>query len=257
MNAALGKRPLWARTLDRLRYGFGQKGKARKRAAEAAARAAAFECRSIDTDGGLAQRQYASYRAYVDHQASKLTQIERRLRRVEAEDLESFRSRFAECRALDGQHTILCLGARLGTEVRALMDLGHLAVGVDLNPGVANPYVLHGDFHHLVFPDGSFTAVYTNTLDHVFDLPLLVREIRRVLAPGGTLIADVVPGFEEGHLPGDFESTYWTNVDALVEALTAAGLRLVSRRVLDRKPWQQIILKPASENADERIGQAA
>ncbi|MFZ1428700.1 MAG: class I SAM-dependent methyltransferase [Geminicoccaceae bacterium] len=258
MNAALRKRPLWARTLDRLHYGFGKKGKARKRAAEALARAAAFESQTIDTDGGLPQRRYASYQAYVDHQASKLTQIERRLRRVENEDLESFRSRFADCAALEGQHTVLCLGARLGTEVRALMELGHLAVGVDLNPGAANQYVLHGDFHHLVFPDRSFSAVYTNTLDHVFDLPRLVDEIRRVLVPDGVLIADVVPGFDEGHLPGDFESTYWTNVDALVDALTAAGMRMVSRRALDREPWQQIILKPASGIADKRrINKAA
>ena len=161
-------------------------------------------------DGTLSQRRYASYEAYVDHQASKLTQIERRLRRVEAEDLDSFRTAFADCAALQGRHTVLCLGARLGTEVRALMDLGHLAVGVDLNPGQANRYVLHGDFHQLVFPDASFTAVYTNTLDHVFDLPRMVGEIRRVLKPGGALIADVVPGFDEGHLPGEYE------VDVLV-----------------------------------------
>lgn len=257
MNAALRKRPLWARLGDRLRYGFGQKGKARKRAVEASARAAAFERQSVDTDGGVQQRRYASYQAYVDHQASKLTRIERRLRRVEAEDLESFRSRFADCAALAGNHTVLCLGARLGTEVQALMELGHLAVGVDLNPGASNRYVLHGDFHHLVFPDSSFSAVYTNTLDHVFDLPRLVGEIRRVLVPGGVLIADVVPGFDEGHLPGDFESTYWASVDTLLEALTAAGMRVVSRRALDRDPWQQIILAPVSEAATKRIDRAA
>ena len=76
------------------------------------------------------------------------------------------------------------------------MELGHLAVGVDLNPGAFNRYVLHGDFHHLVFPDSSFSAVYTNTLDHVFDLPRLVGEITRVLAPGGVLIYET---FAQGH----------------------------------------------------------
>ena len=246
MSAGLRKRPLWARGLDRLRYGFGAAGKARKRAAEAAARTLAFERLPTDRDGTLSQRRYASYEAYVEHQASKLTQIERRLRRVEAEDLDSFRTAFADCAALQGRHTVLCLGARLGTEVRALMDLGHLAVGVDLNPGAANRYVLHGDFHQLVFPDASFTAVYTNTLDHVFDLPRMVGEIGRVLKPGGALIADVVPGFDEGHLPGEYESTFWSNVDELVNALTAAGLRLVSRRDLDRTPWQQFVLTPTA-----------
>jgi SAM-dependent methyltransferase len=242
LSAAPRKRPIWARALDRLRYGFGATGKARKQAAEAAKRAVAFERQPTDREGVLPQRRYASYQAYVEHQASKLTKIERRLRRVETEDLDSFRAGFADCAALQGRHTVLCLGARLGTEVRALMDLGHLAVGVDLNPGEANQYVLYGDFHQLVFPDDSFTAVYTNTLDHVFDLPRLVAEIRRVLKPGGALIADVVPGFDEGHLPGEFESTFWANVDELVGVLTASGLRLVSRRELDRAPWQQVVL---------------
>ena len=259
MSGGLRKRPLWARGFDRLRYGFGAAGKARKRAAEAAARTLAFERLPTERDGALSQRRYASYEAYVDHQASKLTQIERRLRRVEAEDLESFRTAFADCAALQGRHTVLCLGARLGTEVRALMDLGHLAVGVDLNPGEANQYVLHGDFHQLVFPDAAFTAVYTNTLDHVFDLPRMVGEIRRVLIPGGALIADVVPGFDEGHLPGEYESTFWSNIDELVDALTAAGLRLVSRRDLDRTPWQQFVMTPASSAsaASGRIGLVA
>lgn len=213
----------------------------------------------MDRDGTLSQRRYASYEAYVDHQASKLTQIERRLRRVEAEDLDSFRTAFTDCPALQGRHTVLCLGARLGTEVRALMDLGHLAVGVDLNPGPANRYVLHGDFHQLVFPDASFTAVYTNTLDHVFDLPRMVGEICRVLKPGGALVADVVPGFDEGHLPGEYESTFWSNVDGLLEALTAAGLRLVSRRDLERTPWQQFVMTPtsAASAAGGRIGLVA
>ena len=118
MSAGLRKRPLWARGLDRLRYGFGAAGKARKRAAEAAARTVAFERLPTDRDGTLSQRRYASYEAYVDHQASKLTQIERRLRRVEAEDLDSFRTAFADCAALQGRHTVLCLGARIiGEEV--------------------------------------------------------------------------------------------------------------------------------------------
>jgi SAM-dependent methyltransferase len=236
------KRPLWQRAVDRLRYGLGSAGKARKRAAEVAARATRFDGEALEDRGGLRRRNYGSFEEYVDHQASKLVRVERRLRRVQDEDLEGFRANFAGCDALRGRHTVLCLGARIGTEVRALMELGHLAVGVDLNPGEANPYVLHGDFHRLVFPDRSFAAVYTNTLDHVFDLPRLIGEVRRVLAPGGAFIADVVPGYDEGHVPGEFESTFWSSLDDLVRALSESGLRLLSRRDLDRPPWQQFVM---------------
>jgi len=230
------------RTLDRLRYGFGAAGKARKRKAEGAARAAAFEGLETDRAGALPRRHYASYEDYIAHQGSKLGQIERRLRRVEGEDLDSFRASFASCAALKGRRTVLCLGARIGTEVRALIELGHLAVGVDLNPGEANRYVLYGDFHHLIFPDRSFAAIYTNTLDHVFDLTKLVSEIRRVLEAGGVLIADVVLGFEEGHLPGEFEATFWSSIDELVDALSKAGLQLISRRTLGHPLMHQLVM---------------
>ena len=87
----------------------------------------------------------------------------------------------------------------------------------------------------------------------------MVSEICRVLKPGGALIADVVPGFDEGHLPGEYKSTFWSNVDQLVDALTAAGLRLVSRRNLARTPWQQFVMTPtsAASAASGRIGLVA
>lgn len=93
--AAAGKRPVWERMLDRLRYGFGADGKARKRAREAARREASFNEQFADRESALPQRRYASYDDYVAHQASKLERIERRLRRVEDEDLDSFRANFA------------------------------------------------------------------------------------------------------------------------------------------------------------------
>ena len=34
--------------------------------------------------------------------------------------------------------TVLCVGARLGGEVRAFKSLGALAIGIDLNPGTLN-----------------------------------------------------------------------------------------------------------------------
>src|SRR5215216_3610430 len=57
---------------------------------------------------------------------------------------------------------VLCLGARQGTEVRAFIDRGGFAVGIDLNPGEKNRYVLIGDFQELQFATGSVDIVYTN-----------------------------------------------------------------------------------------------
>ena len=118
---------------------------------------------------------------------------------------------------------MLCLGARLGTEVRALHSLGHFAVGIDLNPGPKNPYVLPGDFHDLVFADGSVDCIYTNALDHVFELEKVIAEATRVLAPGGIFLAEFEIGFSEGHTPGSYEATHWRDSQQLIDTIRDLG----------------------------------
>jgi hypothetical protein len=62
---------------------------------------------------------------------------------------------------LEGK-TVLCVGARLGGEVRAFMRLGALAIGYDFEPGPRNPWVLWGTGAPLQFGDNLFDYVYTN-----------------------------------------------------------------------------------------------
>jgi SAM-dependent methyltransferase len=76
------------------------------------------------------------------------------------------------------QGPALCLGARLGCEVSVLRKLGFDAVGVDLVPCL--PLVVYGDFHNLRFPSGSFDLVYSNSIDHVYDLKKFLGEASRV-----------------------------------------------------------------------------
>ena len=146
-----------------------------------------------------------------------------------------------------GARTVLCLGVRLGTEVRALHSLGYFAIGIDLNPGEENPYVLPGDFHSVVFPDGSVDAVYTNTLDHVFDLDKMIGEIRRLLRPDGIFIADVLQGYDEGFVPGAYESTHWRDSGAFLEKIRETGgfvlegLRELGQIRRDR--WRQAVFR--------------
>ena len=50
------------------------------------------------------------------------------------------------------------------------IDHGAFAVGIDLNPGRDNRWVVIGDFHALQYADASVDVVYTNSFDHVFEL---------------------------------------------------------------------------------------
>ena len=102
--------------------------------------------------------------------------------------------------------TVLCLAARIGTEVKAFLDLGCRAIGIDLNPGKENPYVVQGDFHDLQYAPQSMDVVYTNSLDHAFDLERIAKEVLKVLKPDGLFLVEAVQGRDQGVDPGFFES---------------------------------------------------
>ncbi|HET7481603.1 MAG TPA: class I SAM-dependent methyltransferase, partial [Actinomycetota bacterium] len=59
--------------------------------------------------------------------------------------------------------------------------------------GVPNLVTVQADSHHLPFPDGTFAAITcSNGLQVIPGLVPSVRELARVLAPGGTLFVSVV-----------------------------------------------------------------
>ncbi len=175
----------------------------------------------------------------------KLDLITDRLKEREDRDFDQFKQRFEGCLWLASAQCVLCLGARLGTEVRALHALGHFTVGIDLNPGRQNAYALHGDFHQIVFPDGSVDAIYTNALDHVFDLDRVIAEVRRLLKPAGVFVVDMVVGFAEGNPAGEFESFAWNSMGTLIQKVCSSG-RFTAKesRHLGRASsnlWRQVI----------------
>jgi SAM-dependent methyltransferase len=160
------------------------------------------------------RRHYSSYDAYVSHQRAKLgrvdlTSYDEVYRRVLAERLGSIPG-------MQRGTTVLCLAARLGTEVKAFLDHGCFALGIDLNPGALNRYVVHGDFHDLQFAAASTDVVFTNSLDHCFDIQRVLDEVRRVLKPRGLFIVEAVRGADEGCRPLFYESFSWATVDDLV-----------------------------------------
>ena len=240
----------WRRLGNIARYGLGPEARAQKKADKARRRDAGFfESDRWRHDEAGSRRRYASYGEYVEHQSAKLDEILPRLQETENDDLVEFKRRFATCPQLRAARTVLCLGARIGTEVRALHALGYFAVGIDLNPGADNRYVLPGDFHAIVFPDGSVDAVYSNALDHAFDLEKVLAEVSRLLRPGGLFILDVLDGYEEdgGFVPGEYEAMMWRDHQGfLTRAADLGGFGLETVRDLGhtrRDHWTQAVLR--------------
>lgn len=181
------------------------------------------------SDLGIKSRPYTSYAEYVDHQASKLSAKPNRAQHYDAE-LEEQLARRVEDLDLRGAR-VLCLGARLGGEVRAFRRRSVFAWGVDLNPGDQNPYVAFGDFQRLELPDGACDVVYTNSLDHAFDLRAVLTEARRVLRQEGILILELMDFASEP--PAHWESTYWESAEDVIEVAEDCGLVAIKREPFD------------------------
>ncbi len=196
---------------------------------------------------GIARRRYRNYELYKAHQRSKLPILLHSraggiggfdLTEYDRQFMATLESRLKEAEVLRPGMSVLCLGARLGAEVKSFANVGCFAVGVDLNPGPNNPYVLTGDFHDLLFADGSVDVVYTNALDHAFDQRKTLSEVWRVLRPGGWFLAEIQEPVHEGGVTSfdRWEALSWQTIDALVNAIE--GERFSRRVTCDFTfPW--------------------
>lgn len=99
---------------------------------------------------------------------------------------------------------ILDVGTSTGTNLRLLRDMGHVGVRALDSSQIAIDYVLqkglgsvtNGDICAMPYPDNSFDLVLaTDVIEHVDDDAGALREIRRVLRPGGHVIV-TVPAFQ-------------------------------------------------------------
>jgi Methyltransferase domain len=184
-------------------------------------------------EAGMIARTYPTYEDYVRHQQSKPGDIQT----TDHDDklCAALAARLRDDGVAAGA-SALCLGARFGGEVRGFLALGCFAVGIDLRTAPESKYVLFGDFHDLQFPDACVDFVYTNALDHAYDLSALLAETARVLRPSGRLLVDAVHGAEEGQSPGMWESFFWATTDDLIELLASHGFVLGDRTPFTT-PW--------------------
>jgi SAM-dependent methyltransferase len=178
------------------------------------------------------------------------------------------RDRFLELVPAPGRLT-LDVGCGEGRLTRDLTALGHHVVGIDSSPSMleagrsedpGGEYVV-GDAAELPFPDGhaDLVVAFMSLMD-VDDMPEAVRQLARVLEPGGRLVLAVVHPINSAHeldrvhpedrlvLTDDyfdrrrysdtierdgvrmtFESRHWTLEDYF-EALLGAGFQVEALR---------------------------
>ena len=146
----------------------------------------------------------------------------------------------AERLALGEEKRVLDVACGKGTSLRALLERWNItATGLDAQARVEGGErfaMVRGDAHAIPFEEAAFDAVLCEcALSTFFDQPTALREIRRVLRPGGRVaISDMVI---EGEIPATLREWVHTGTclsraltaDAYVRALEDAGLRVVER----------------------------
>ncbi len=170
-------------------------------------------------------KKYDSYDSYVEQQCSKLNrklanphgkiwleQHEKSYYKILKAIIDSINIKSAY--DFSGK-SCLCVGARGEAEVQAFIDVGCLAIGIDLNPTPSNRYVVTGDVIRMQYAENSFDIVYTNALDHFLLINKALHSISKVLKPNGMFL--LVTGTPDGAEDDEFGSTYWDSQNALEE----------------------------------------
>jgi len=174
-----------------------------------------------ESSGEFVYRDYGSYEEYLDHQKVKFDEMLKAGAGFGPKEVGDMRIRFYRRFRwlpyhLEKDASCVCAGARQGTEVEVLQDLGFKnAYGTDLNPGPENPWVREGDFMKMDEADESVDFVFCNAIDHVHDIDTFFSEQTRILKKDGFGMYEVMAGTKGGA----FEAIEWESDGALIRKL--------------------------------------
>lgn len=151
-------------------------------------------------------------------------------------------------RLAGGPGRLLDVGSGRGDVLVAAREAGWEAVGIDLSPSFADyaerrsgSRVMREPIERCGFEDGSFDAVIlAAVLEHLYDPDATVREIARVLRPGGAFFVDVPNEaglyFRLGNLYQRLRGRDWVvNIAPTFEPFHVFGFSPRSLRALLRK----------------------
>ena len=141
---------------------------------------------------------YSNYSDYLKHQKNKTTNPKKIKIWLEDEWNIKYYG-FSEIFKRNKKYVFkkknaLCLGSRTGQEVKALIDLGIDAKGIDLVP--FPPYTIEGDIHNIKKDENSVELIFTNIIDHSLYPEKFCSEMERICKPGGHIIIHIQKGID-------------------------------------------------------------
>lgn len=143
----------------------------------------------------------AANRAFYDSFADKYDSLERSV--FEPKRQEEIDGCIRDLAARTGAGMVLDVGCGTGNISKFARKYFRAAIGVDIslealriNKAKTGIFVAHADAQNLPFPDQCFDAITCfSVLHHFFDNASLLRELNRVLKPGGVLFTDNDPNY--------------------------------------------------------------
>jgi SAM-dependent methyltransferase len=208
------------------------------------------EITCFKTKGDFKQKEYASYKHYLRHQKSKVQGNIKWIKNYDVLYRKELCHRLTKLDFLERGMSALCLGARTGAEVRAFIDCGLFAVGIDILPLVKR-FVLKGDFQDLLFAPQSVDVVFTNSLDHAYDIEGVLEQIVKVVKPSGLVIIEVPRS--HGTSADKWASCRWEKTDDLIKLFENQRFEVIKRYAIKPMFFHKVIKKSISLDLVEQI----
>jgi SAM-dependent methyltransferase len=134
---------------------------------------------------------YSDYNKYLESQKEKTLGhlSNKKIMCSDRKLVNRFFNRNLHLKTINSAGKVLCLGARSGVEVEAFIKLGYDAIGIDLIE--CKPYVIVMDMMNMKF-DYKFDIIYTNSIDHCFDIIKFIEQIKNNLNDNGIVVIDFI-----------------------------------------------------------------
>ncbi len=201
-------------------------------------------------------RDKLTYEEYLDRQLASKSRQADKAKATARSDHKAFKLKFRRVAAFI-DHPVVCLGAGIGTEVRAMRSVGHeSAVGLDIgnHPG-SEGLVQFGNFMSLTDPDNHYGFAYTNCFNQTKDPIDFIRGLVRVMQPESFALIDVACDPEAD--PEWTTFPYWrpSDLEEISALLDRFGATVVADWAMRKPaPGRSYLLKFKSEVAHEDTG---
>ena len=181
-------------------------------------------------------KQYNNYQNYIKHQRGKKPNMNWLLK-YDIDYRKELVKRLTSDNIVKKGSSVLCLAARIGTEVKSFIDLNCFAVGIDINLYKNNKYVVYGDFHNLQYSCSSVDIIFSNSLDHSLDIEKLIEQAHRVLKNNGLFILEIINVYNNGGNFGYYEASLWGDVNIVLDKFRKIGFKKIKQYDFN-KNWQ-------------------